>query len=542
MSDILESYQQTLSELTFNSRPIIETLTTIAKENPTVADGIIDLITQRIRRAIPQHKLFALYLLDSICKTVGNPYNILVGYDVYNLFIDVWKVVDEATRTRLVALFETWKISKVRGGGESLFPRDQLDKVEGFLKKVGKLTSAPTQSQSQKSQSGPVLSNSKLISDINQLIPIFEAKLKRTNDSKLNDKFRALNQLKIILTNQQMKPQELQAVQNQLNAIKEQELSPAPPSLPPIPPKPVIHQQHQQQQQQPPQPLQPIVNASQIFNDLILSGLVKKEQEPIPGSKPNYTLVFPTIKYVPKTEIPGVDVLADILNPNSNIQRSEYQKLKFGELVQISKAISGDDNSLQKFINTNKPSHSSVQLLYNSKASKCSICGKRFSTDQEGSTKKRLHLDWHFRINKKLTGTGSGATGTGGGVVSNVQSRSWYLDDYDWANFKDEQLLEFATPEVAQTATINSNIPSGVVPYVVVPSADTNMNNKCLICLEQVKASYNDEIGEWCWMGCIKSPNDSKNLRKIVHITCFNDRKRATDTEDGNTRKRGKLA
>ncbi|RLV96695.1 hypothetical protein JA1_000096 [Spathaspora sp. JA1] len=537
MSDILESYEQALGELTFNSRPIIDNLTTIAKENPSVADGIIDIITTRIRKAIPHHKLFALYLLDSVCKTIGNPYNILVGYDVYNLFITVWMVVDDATRQRLTALFETWKISKVRGNpGEGLFPRDQLDKIEGFLKKAS--TSKPVAATAAKTTAPTVvLSNSKLIGDINQLIPIFESKLKRNNDVKLKDKFHALTQLKIILTNQQMKPQELQAVQNQLNAIKEQELSPAPPTLPQKPQQ-VQHQPPPQQQQQV-QQLEPVTNASQIFNDLILSGLVKKHQEPIPGSKPNYTLVFPTIKYIPKTEIPGIDVLADILNPNSNIHRSDYQKLKFTELVTISKIISTTDNNLQKFINTNKPSNSSIQLLYSAKASKCSICGKRFTTDQDGTIKKRLHLDWHFRINKKLTTT---PTSGGGPTVSNVQSRSWYLDDYDWANFKDEQLLEFATPDV-QTSTTNNttSVPTGVIPYVVVPSADTNMNNKCLICLEQVKASYNDEIGEWCWLGCMKSPNEPKNLRKIVHISCFNDRKRSNESDSGNTHKRGRL-
>ena len=66
MTDILEAYKQSLSELTFNSRPIIDNLTIIAKENPNVADGIVDLITQRIYKTIPDQKLFALYLLDSI--------------------------------------------------------------------------------------------------------------------------------------------------------------------------------------------------------------------------------------------------------------------------------------------------------------------------------------------------------------------------------------------------------------------------------------------------------------------------------------------
>ena len=505
MSEILDSYKQSLNELTFNSRPIIDNLTVIAKENPNVADGIIDLVTERIYKTIPEQKLYALYLLDSICKTTGNPYNILVSDQIFNLFSHVFQLVNEAIRNRLVSLFETWKVTKTRGTNEPLFPKSQLDKIDVFLKKAGY----------PKPATGG-LSQQSLINDISQLIPVFENKIRMNPNQKLADRLKALNQLKLILSTQVMKVNELQAIQNQLQSIKEQELAssssksgtptgtpsttPAPASLPPTPKaNPVF----------------------QIFDDLILSGLVKKEQEPIPGSKPVYSLVFPQTKYSPSNnEFNPNGTLEDLLLASSSIQRSDYEKLKFTEMIKVSKSAA---NNLQDFIKNNKPNSKLRDLLYDAKPSKCSICGKRFTTDQEGSTKKRLHLDWHFRINKKLSAKGS-----------NVQSRNWYIDDYEWVNFNENELLEYSTdvklPDIGDDDKSANVITSS---YVVVPSSETNMNNKCLICREQVKATYNDEIGEWVWERCIRQPGESKNSRKIVHVACFNEsnKKRSADED-----------
>ncbi|RCK57292.1 Protein PCF11 [Candida viswanathii] len=506
MSEILEAYQQSLNELTFNSRPIIDNLTVIAKENPNVADGLLDLITQRIYKSIPEHKLYALYLLDSICKTTGNPYNILVGDQMFNLFSHVFQLVNDAIRNRLISLFETWKVTKTRGTNDPLFPKSQLNKIDEFLKKAGYPKAA-----------GSGLSQQSLINEINHLMPVFENKIRSNPNPKFADRLKALNQLKLILSTQVMKINELQAIQNQLQAIREQEqtssssrggtpsgtpsATPAPASLPPTPKaNPVF----------------------QIFQDLILSGLVKKDQEPIPGSKPVYSLVFPQTKYVPSSnEFNLSGSLEDFLLASSSIQRSEYEKLKFTEMTKVNKSAF---SNLQDFIKNNKPNTKLRDLLYDAKASKCSICGKRFTTDQEGSTKKRLHLDWHFRINKKLSTKGS-----------NVQSRNWYVDDYEWVHFNEDELLEYSTdvklPDIGQDDKAAANLITS--SYVVVPSTETNMNNKCLICREQVKARYNDEIGEWVWEGCIRQPGEGKNSRKIVHIACFNEssKKRSADED-----------
>ncbi|KAI5956866.1 hypothetical protein KGF54_000484 [Candida jiufengensis] len=81
MSDIIKQYEQKLSELTSNNGPIITYVTQIAKQHPEIADQIMDLIADRIFKVLPEQKLYTLYVVDDICKTVRNPYNILIGDD-----------------------------------------------------------------------------------------------------------------------------------------------------------------------------------------------------------------------------------------------------------------------------------------------------------------------------------------------------------------------------------------------------------------------------------------------------------------------------
>ncbi|EGV65892.1 hypothetical protein PSN45_003307 [Yamadazyma tenuis] len=503
MSEIVQEYAQSLKELTFNSRPIIDTLTTIAAENTDEGDGILDVITARIYKCLPEQKLFALYLLDSICKNVGNPYNILIGDDIFKLFSHVYLLVDDNVRKKLQNLFETWRLTKAKGTNIPLFPPGELEKIGAFLKKAGPVNN------------GNELSNSRLIRDIDELLPIFHNKLNNnSNDTKLNERFNALNQLKFLLQNQKMQPNELKAVEAQLNTIKHQELnrsstsansspnstptlrSNIPSSLPATPKVNTV----------------PASSANDLFDRLINEGIITFEQDF--NSPRVYEINYP--KGNPNDHS---DVFSSILG--YQMIRSEYEQLKYNELNKL-KVTS---QSVQGFISSPNVSIQCKNLLYESKGLKCSICGKRFNTDDVGKNRKRLHLDWHFRISQKFKSS------------SNVQSRSWYLDDVDWAKFKDENLLEFQVNIANSTQSSSQFKPqeSKEIPYVIIPSTETNMNNKCLICREQVKGSFNEELGEWCWYNCILQPGEPKGSRKIVHANCYNETRKRGALEDAHS-------
>lgn len=564
MSEIVEDYRQSLTELTFNSRPIIDTLTTIAKENTQVAEGILGAIINRIYKCLPEQKLFALYLLDSICKTVGNPYNELVGHEVFKLFSHVYLLVEDNIRVKLQNLFETWKLTKSKGTNAPLFPSLELDKIANFLKKAHVSNTTKNNKSVSFADTTPEsndLTNNTLIKDIDELIPVFRQKLNsNSNDLKLKDRYNALHQLKLLLQNQPMQFNELKAVQNQLINIRQQELnnlsstssSPTPPMNVDVPINKTSPNKNNNNippntttASKPPVSLPqiPINNqiskANEVFDQLINYGIITFEQQ-LNGTR-NYDINYP--KNIDHNQQTSSNLLEHILS--SQIIRTDYERAKYNELSKLklsSKSDVSNSTNLQNFISNSSISIQCKKLLYDTKGLKCSICGKRFNKDNVGQNMKRLHLDWHFRINKKLK------------TSTNVQSRNWYLDAMEWVKFKEENLLEFQVDNSANVVnnsggtgvSNNSNVSADKslteMPYVIIPSDETNMNNKCLICREQVKGTFNEDLGEWCWPNCIIPPGEPKTSRKIVHATCYNEtRKRGAQDDLNSNIKREKV-
>ena len=73
--DALADYVEQLGELTFNSKPLINTLTMVADDLQGVcAAAIVSAIEANISSKPPERKMPYIYLADSICKNVGSPY------------------------------------------------------------------------------------------------------------------------------------------------------------------------------------------------------------------------------------------------------------------------------------------------------------------------------------------------------------------------------------------------------------------------------------------------------------------------------------
>ncbi|KAG7663939.1 PCF11 [[Candida] subhashii] len=128
-----DNYRNLLNSLTVNSRTIINELTSIAEQHIEHATEISELIETRIRKCVPKQKLFSIYLMDSICKNIGNPYNVIFGNGLYKLFVETYTLVtDTPTRQSLINLFRTWTQNKNSIGGE-VFPKSVLAKIEKFI-------------------------------------------------------------------------------------------------------------------------------------------------------------------------------------------------------------------------------------------------------------------------------------------------------------------------------------------------------------------------------------------------------------------------
>ncbi|KAG0205095.1 hypothetical protein BGX28_003195 [Mortierella sp. GBA30] len=120
-----EMYRSELASLTFNSKPIITSLTIAAGENISAAKVIVQTIEERLRTAPPNQKLPTLYLIDSIIKNVGGRYLSLFGRTIVNMFLEAYAVVDSSAKASFEKVLGTWP-----NWTSQLFPRDIIVKIE----------------------------------------------------------------------------------------------------------------------------------------------------------------------------------------------------------------------------------------------------------------------------------------------------------------------------------------------------------------------------------------------------------------------------
>ncbi|GIY19389.1 pre-mRNA cleavage complex 2 protein Pcf11 [Caerostris extrusa] len=105
---VAEEYRSSLHDLNFNSKPHINMLTMLAEDNQKFAPLIVDTIVKHIHSVQPDLKLPSLYLVDSIMKNIGGQYITLFCKCIVTVFTTVFSKVEEATRSSLFKLRQTW--------------------------------------------------------------------------------------------------------------------------------------------------------------------------------------------------------------------------------------------------------------------------------------------------------------------------------------------------------------------------------------------------------------------------------------------------
>ncbi|KAJ3086682.1 hypothetical protein HK100_008626, partial [Physocladia obscura] len=140
MEQVRQQYRASLAELTFNSRPIITSLTIIAGENMQYGVAIVQAIEDQLRNVSPKIKLSVLYLMDSICKNIGPVYARLFSRNLVASFTAAYAVVDATDRERFKKVLATWKMPDPKvlppGTGPPLFPVSLTSQLDTFISRM----------------------------------------------------------------------------------------------------------------------------------------------------------------------------------------------------------------------------------------------------------------------------------------------------------------------------------------------------------------------------------------------------------------------
>ncbi|KAL8732239.1 MAG: hypothetical protein Q9181_004026 [Wetmoreana brouardii] len=385
--------------------------------------------------------------------------------------------------------------------------------------------------------------------DIDNLISITKHEFAARHwDTGLQTKLKALLDLQSIMRSQQLPPNQIQQIRDQVTLLAQtsQQSLPAT-SLPPVSmpvPNPVPTPTPSSYPASLPSATQPAAELGSLISsnalaDILASAARAKQSTPVPSVPPS----------APPPQYPQVAISKALPNPvatPSNTTSSLLENLKaLGMLAPNASTPNGAMPAAQSSslfppplqanpatppvqpANVARPplaevrndvalNNASLKIprphlikakLFEARPNQCSTCGQRFLATDEGKKKKARHLDWHFRTNQRLADS-----------ARRIQSRSWYVDEMEWIRSRDnldedpeaasggESAQAKAAAEAAKNDPKNKCIP--------VPSDPTLSSSPCPICQEKFEPSWDDETQDFVWRDAIQIG------ARVYHASC----------------------
>ncbi|KAI1633944.1 hypothetical protein F4809DRAFT_555551 [Biscogniauxia mediterranea] len=168
-----------------------------------------------------------------------------------------------------------------------------------------------------------------------------------------------------------------------------------------------------------------------------------------------------------------------------------------------------------------------LPFLFESLGPQCTQCGRRFTTDEEGKKRKTAHMDWHFRVNQRITE-----------AEKRGQHRSWLVDEMDWINTRETIDKDHVLPSSGSDAGgaaggsglggpvggAGGNSKTPKLQYIPVPDDPVLANSVCPICQERFETRWLDDAQEFVW------PDATKVGERIYHASCHREA-----TKDGGS-------
>ncbi|TQS35538.1 hypothetical protein Golomagni_04041 [Golovinomyces magnicellulatus] len=146
-----------------------------------------------------------------------------------------------------------------------------------------------------------------------------------------------------------------------------------------------------------------------------------------------------------------------------------------------------------------------ISNLYEKLGTPCSQCGRRFHSDIEGKKRKEAHMDWHFRVRRRMEE-----------AEIRGQHRSWYVDELDWIKSHEVDYERSGAAPDPVTTIATADIPKdSKLEYIPVPDDAASANSLCPICQEKFEMNWLDEAQEFVWM-------DARTIgEKTYHASCY---------------------
>lgn len=472
-----KNYRAALSELTFNSKPIITSLTIMAQENQGSATVIVREIENQLRINAAGQKLPILYLIDSICKNVGGVYISIFGRSMVNVFLDAYTLTDLAARERFERLLQTWKNGLP--GGRPVFPRHVIEPIEKSIVFI-------REKQAKQHLPGNIHVNPKFVNkDIRSQV--------NNRDPR----------------NRNVPPALPLKQETSLTSSTADLLAQIQSAFPPA----------QNYQSQNPPVLKPTPLASPITNNPInqIVGQIKAILPTLPAVQANSIEQYisqiatssSTTPSVPATSIIPHNTV-HVTPPPPKVNTADLLKSlnSMGYLDPVPKTFRLDSKDLQV------PRKNAFEVLYSEKPLQCKQCGFRYPKTEKDQQKMDSHLDSHFRQNRKLKER-----------VKRGLSRSWFVTVDEWIHGEGGESMSQQVPTFLQdgmSSAGNSKEGNGSGEEIINPDEHmvikhTDEKKTCSICGETFIDFWNDDEEEWMFKNAVMEDE------RIYHATCHAD-------------------
>ncbi|PBK59507.1 hypothetical protein ARMSODRAFT_899170 [Armillaria solidipes] len=486
-----KEFTNCLAELSFNSRPIIQGLATIARDHTRFADVVVECIENHIRGAPPWTKLPAFYLLDMISKNIYNPYARLFATFVAPLFLRTYGEVDALTRSKMEELVLTWRTGSP--SGTELFSLSLQASIECGM--WGGSTRTKIQSTSFRGSNQAT--TSQVLSEL-EFNPCQKERAQQANaHDPVNQQYIQevgfLSLLKLVETSTSQ--QDVHQILGQLR-VSSQSTSP-PRSLVTQRPVQIGLIQSYPPLTAPPGPAD-VISAFPSFDIAVPKSTHVAHTNVAPATYADLLSSLVKAGVISSTDTPlrAEEDRAESDDAQCQIERS-YRDSVLAFDIQLS--TSG-------ITKTHLPIH---DLLYSKLPLQCKQCGIRFSDTHTGKESMQEHLDMHFSQNRKANqNLGQGC------------SRSWFVAMEDWIHDINDikgkgcDATRHLNPRAAAAAEKIQREAELQQLFVVVPLGHESELISCPICKESLISEFLEDDEEWVWKNALTEDG------RVYYATC----------------------